>query len=305
MSVSAERPWGSHSLLLSLPAVIIKLNGLTKAQIHSLQGNYQRFFCEPSPITDEYCIECNVYQLDREPCISHKEVSWKGQYAPRQVRLGNGIELTGINFQAKIISPCSHKFSSISVVNEQDIAKTSVIENFLRILTAHQALSLKGLVLHSAGLVYDDLAFIFSGRSNAGKTTLTRKAYQHGARVLSDDINVLLPEGEGYRAYAVPFTGEFGRTLEHQGGQESYPVAGIILLEQGDGIRTEKVKNSDAVAALLAGCPFVNTVAEESASLFEAVINLVAHHSVIRLVSGRDDRIDEIMAAVKKELQAV
>ncbi|MCI5122459.1 MAG: hypothetical protein D3908_14965, partial [Candidatus Electrothrix sp. AUS4] len=271
-----KRPWGIHSLLLSLPAVKIKLNGLTKAQLLALKDSYQRFLGETSQAGNAYCIECNVYQADREPQITPQEVARDGQYAPRQVRLGNGIELTGVNFQAKMMLSSLQEFSSIYVVNEEDLAKTSVIENFLRILTAHQALSLQGLVLHSAGLVFDNQAFIFPGRSNAGKTTLTRKAYQHGARVLSDDINVLLPHKEGYRAYAVPFTGEFGRTLEHKGGQESYPVAAIVLLEQGKGIGTVKVKKAEAVAALLAGCPFVNTLAEQSAPLFDAVTQLVS-----------------------------
>ena len=91
--------------------------------------------------------------------------------------------------------------------------------------------------------------------------------------------------------------------MEHTGGQDSYPVAGIILLEQGEGVLTTKVKTSDAVATLLAGCPFVNTNVEESTALFDAVINLVTQLPVIRLVSSRDDKVDEIMAAVTKRLR--
>jgi hypothetical protein len=151
-------------------------------------------------------------------------------------------------------------------------------------------------------LVFDDSAYIFSGRSNAGKTTLTRKAYKQGAWVLSDDINLLLPDRDGYKAHAVPFTGEFGRTLDHEGGQASYPVKAIILLKQGEELTTEKVSASDAVATLLTGCPFVNTDAELSSSLFDAVINLVETLPVIRLTSSRDDSIENIMQAVQEQL---
>ncbi len=186
----------------------------------------------------------------------------------------------------------------LGVTEEHELAKTSVIENFLRILAAHCTLQQGGLILHSAGLVFDGQAYIFSGRSNAGKTTLTRKAYRYGARVLSDDINLLLPGKEGYKAHAVPFTGEFGRTLEHSGGQDSYPVAGIILLRQGEKLAVQSVTTADAVAGLLAGCPFVNTDTVESDRLFDAVISLVTALPVIRLVCTRDDDIEDIMAAV-------
>ena len=147
--------------------------------------------------------------------------------------------------------------------------------------------------------MFDGQAYIFSGRSNAGKTTLTRKAHEIGARVLSDDINLVLPGNNGYQAHAVPFTGEFGRTLDHPGGKETYPVAGIVLLEQSDSLATETVSQSAAVARLLTGSPFVNTDAEESEKLFDVVNSLVTQVPVIKLLSRRDDKIDEIMHAVK------
>ncbi|MCI5141705.1 MAG: hypothetical protein D3909_08250 [Candidatus Electrothrix sp. ATG1] len=305
--MQVKKQWGTHSLLFKLPAMTIQLKGLSRAQRELLAADYRRFTTPPPQHADESCIECRVYQLPQALLASHEQLTWNGQYAPLQTRTPHGVELTGINFLAQIQQESPHIPLTLGVAEEKELAQSIVIENFLRVTTAYRAIQQGGLLLHSAGLVYEDeksekQAFIFPGRSNAGKTTLTRKAYQHGARVLSDDINVLLPHEEGYHAYAVPFTGEFGRTLEHKGGQESYPVAGIILLEQGEGIRTTKVKNAEAVAALLAGCPFVNTVAEESTLLFDAVLNLVSRLPVIRLVSGRDGKIDEIMAAVRKEL---
>ncbi len=156
-------------------------------------------------------------------------------------------------------------------------------------------LQYSGVVLHSAGLVFDEQAYIFSGRSNAGKTTLTRKAYAIGARVLSDDINLILPGDTGYDAYAVPFTGEFGRTLDHAGGKESYPVAGIVLLEHSDHLETLPVSSSAAVARLLTGCPFVNTDEHESDALFDSITGIVEKVPVIRLLSRKEDGIDDIM----------
>ena len=181
---------------------------------------------------------CDVFRLHNAPKVTADQLTRDGQYAPRKssIRRIRGIcKVTGINFEADLALQTS-AVSSLSVFHEHELAQANVIENYLRIFSAHRVLQQGGVVLHSAGLVFDDKAYIFSGKSNAGKTTLTRKAYRIGARVLSDDINLLLPseDGKNFDAYAVPFSGEFGRTLDHTGSNESYPVAGIILLEQDD-----------------------------------------------------------------------
>ncbi len=296
--------WGKYSLLLNLPGSSVYVTGISSVQRTLLEVTYSKFTAESIDNLTEDTIECKAYRLKDIPHITAKELTRDGQYSPRQIRESEDIHLTGINFEAWFGFSLRYPFASLGVAVELELADSGVIENFLRVYAAHRTLKQGGLVLHSAGLVFDDRAYIFSGRSNAGKTTLTRKAYQKGARVLSDDINLLLPATEGYQAHAVPFTGEFGRTLDQSGGLDAYPVAAVILLKQGERLATETVTTADAVATLLTGCPFVNTDAEESSALFDAVINLVAALPVIRLFSSRDDNVDDIMAAITKQLQS-
>ena len=279
----------------------VRLAGLSGAQYDALKEIYPDFIAETDPgIEATEDIVCLAYRLDHLPGVTPDMLTQDGQYTPRSVRReGFGIELTGINFEAQIGLGPNPVVSSLGVALEHELQQANVIENFLRVYAAHRVLELGGVMLHSAALVFGGQAYVFSGRSNAGKTTLTRKAYDAGARVLSDDINLVLPGKNGYRAHAVPFTGDFGRTLNHPGGKETYPVAGIVLLEQGDSLATETVKQSAAVARLLTGSPFVNTDAEESDKLFDAVTGLVAQVPVIRFLSRRDDKIDMIMRAVK------
>ena len=291
--------WGSRSLSINLPAVNINFIGLSDQQHETLCKSYLNF---TQPKGETSGIECCVFRLDCLPEISPSELSLKGLYAPKKVRNKDldYLSITGANFEARL-TLASPGISTLGVVNEKELAHANVIENFLRIVSAHKVLEQKGVVLHSAGLVFDENAYIFSGRSNAGKTTLTRKAYAKGARVLSDDINLVLPSSTGYDAHAVPFTGEFGRTLDHDGGKESYPLSGIILLEQGEQLQTLPVAKSIAVARLLTGCPFVNTDEYESSALFDSVTGLVEKVPVIRMLNRRDNSIDDIMAAVKKQ----
>ena len=303
--VSRWSTWGTHYLQFKLPMTTVRLTGLSGAQYDALKESYPDFIAEMDPgIEVKEDIVCLAYRLDHPPAVSPGMLTLDGQYAPRSIRRERcGIELTGINFEAQIGLGRNPAVSSLGVALEHELQQANVIENFLRVYTAHRALELGGVMLHSAGLVFDDQAYVFSGRSNAGKTTLTRKAYEIGARILSDDINLVLPGKNGYQAHAVPFTGEFGRTLDHRGGKETYPVAGIVLLEQSDSLATETVNQSAAVARLLTGSPFVNMDAEESEKLFDAVTGLVAQVPVIRLLSRRDDKIDAIMHAVKSRFE--
>ncbi len=299
--MGSQIPWGALSLTLNLPAVSINLRGLSHHQHKTLKETYSRFSLVP-PAAEVADIECDVFCLEKSPGLSSEELTRAGQYAPKKIRGKDSdtLNVIGSNFEAQLGLNAAGK-SSLGVTNEAELAHANVIENYLRIISAHRVLKQKGAVLHSAGLVLDGKAYIFSGRSNAGKTTLTHKAYDQGAHVLSDDINLVLPGKRGYEAYAVPFTGEFGRTLEHAGGKESYPLAGIILLEQGNLLQTMPVSGPVAVARLLAGCPFVNTDEHESEALFDSITTLVETVPVIHLLNRRDSSFDDIMAAVKKQ----
>lgn len=298
-----RQPWGERSLRLDLPATSLKLTGLSAAQFASLSSDFPGFIARMGPDANRPALHCGVYRLPRPLAVSADILTRDGQYAPRKIRRLDQIEITGTNFAARIGPSGSVASASLGVAEEHELAQANVIENFLRVLTAHRALGRGGVVLHSAGLVFGRRAFIFAGRSGAGKTTLTRKGHEKGARVLSDDINLLLPCAGGYEAHAVPFTGEFGRSLAPTDSRAAYVVAGLVLLTQRDRLQTKPVTGSVAVARLLTGCPFVNTDTDESAALFDAVTGLVARVPVIGLGCRRDDDIEHIMNAVTTEIE--
>jgi len=299
--------WGRHSLILNLPATTIEVSGLSDRQADVLKQAYTGFVIQNGE--PEQCdTHCRALRLNHPLGISSEDLTRDGLYSPKICRQTEyEFTLTGINFESVIRSDVSSTEATLAVASEEDLVLSGVFENFLRVLSSHQVLQKGGVALHSAGLVFSEQAYIFSGPSNAGKTTLTHKAHKKGARVLSDDINLVLPDKDektcAYDAYAVPFTGEFGRTLDHAGGKDSYPVAGIILLEQSNRLETHPVTPSMAVARLLTGCPFVNTDEHESDALFNSVTGLVSKVPVIRLLSQRDDDIDDIMVAVKEQFK--
>jgi len=288
--------WGEARLPFSLAAFDFVFEGLSDWQREALCRLYPAFVRTGScnPRTSPH--HCHIRKLPAPPRVSAADLTRDDLYAMRCRWNGRQYALTGINFEAEIsLDPGSA--STLGVAREHELAQANVIENFLRVFSAHHALRKGGLMLHSAGLVFDGRAWIFPGYSNAGKTTLTRKAYAVGARVLSDDINLLLPASTAFSAHAVPFTGEFGRGLEHEGGGE-WPVAAMVLLEQGERLEATAIAPAAAVARLLAACPFVNQDARESEILFDNVVSVIERLPVIRLRCRRDDPVDAIMSAV-------
>ena len=299
-------PWGPCELGLDLPSGKVHLRGLSHTQADSLRRGYAGFLVDTA-LSGAKLLRCSAYRLTNSPGLPEKDLTRDGQYTPLKNRQnpGPGFSLTGVNFVARV-EPCpGSAASSIGIVNEEELAQPIVIENFLRVISAHGALRQGGVMLHSAGLVIGNRAYLFCGRSNAGKTTLTRKAWKMGARVLSDDINLVMPAGEEYRAHAVPFTGEFGRTLDQPEGQESFPVAGLVLLEQGKHLGWETVTKAEAVASLMAGCPFVNDDEQASSLLFDALLGLVSALPVIRLKNRKEDSMEGIFSVVEAGLTAI
>ncbi len=134
----------------------IRFDGLSRNQQEELAEAYRNFSPHTTGRAD---ITCRIYRLNSEPNINDDELTLDGQYAPKKTRhLPTGhLTVTGNNFQASLTLNASGQ-SSLGVVNEQELAYAHVIENYLRILTAHRVLEHGGVVLHSAGIVYAEKA---------------------------------------------------------------------------------------------------------------------------------------------------
>jgi hypothetical protein len=300
VSLNLEPEWGKHSLLLDLPTGAVCFTGLSQAQLSSLHSLYPRFVRDQTR-SAAGSTACRAVRLARPLQIDPRGLAANGLYSPIRVHGPGGIELTGVNFRAQI-SQGMHGRACLGVALEHELALPNVIENFLRVLAAQRALTHGGALLHSAGLVYNGRCYLFVGRSGAGKTTLSRKAYHDGAVVLSDDINLLLPHEGGYQAYAVPFTGEFGRVRRQDAAKPTYGVAAIILMEQAGQLVVHRSGAAHAVARLVVCCPFVNNDERETATLLENLGGLVDEVPVIHMENRREDSFRAIMAAVRGAL---
>jgi len=145
-----------------------------------------------------------------------------------------------------------------------------------------------GFLLHAASAVRDGRAFIFSGVSGAGKTTISRLA-PRDATLLTDEISYIRPDGNGYRAFGTPFAGE----LATLGENVSAPLSTLFFLEKGNENRVENVAKDQAMRSLLRNILFFADDVELVDLVFQSACNFVERARIRRLTFVPDSRVWE------------
>jgi hypothetical protein len=151
------------------------------------------------------------------------------------------------------------------------------IEHFFRVVTAIRIFSLGGLLVHGAGIVKDQLGYIFTGYSGAGKTTVCRLS--EGIVVLNDDMVILSPTVSGWQISATPFT----NPTQVRPGSGSAPLHQILFLRQDKDHHLEDIPNSKAVAELLTHVPVISLSPQYTSSLVIRCIDIIRKTSVKEL----------------------
>jgi len=120
------------------------------------------------------------------------------------------------------------------------------LDSVLRILHSLILAERGGFLLHAASAICEGRAYLFSGVSGAGKTTMTRLA-PAGITLLTDEISYLRPSAGGYAAFGTPFAGELARAGENC----TAPVSALFFLEQGPENRADELTSAESVRRLL------------------------------------------------------
>ena len=137
------------------------------------------------------------------------------------------------------------------------------LDSLLRVLLSWKLLGRRGFLLHAATVVRDGKAYIFTGRSGAGKSTVASLSPE--GSVLTDEISLLRREHGMWRAYGTPFWGEFRAA----GLNISAPLAGVFRLVQAAENRVTPLRPLAILRALLPNVLFFSAEAEANRRLLE------------------------------------
>jgi hypothetical protein len=293
-----ERPrgdaWGDRELRLDLPGGPYQLLGLSAGQEEGVlatfpaarglvggasPGGAGATGDAPIPIQLLRCTPDEFLEVDVRGWDYGLDFDW----APAAVRVA------GLGLQGRLDWRPGHPGLAGALWLHEDGGERfpGVFENFLRVLVAYRLLELGGAVLHSAGVVRDGAAFLFLGRSGAGKTTAARLSLARGGmEVLSDDLNALMiGEAEsgaesdarsgagGCVVLKLPFTGDLG---ERRALRPPLPLGGLLRLAQDSADALAPLSRAETLACLLACAPFVNVDPHRRERLEEVLLALAA-----------------------------
>jgi hypothetical protein len=282
-------PWGERELLLDLPGGPYHCSGLSAAQEEAVDATFPGSLLPGSLLAATLLPGSRFAAPAARPPVRVRLLRCAAaDFLPVDVR---GWEY-GLDFDW---SPAAVRIAGLGLMARlewsPDLAAAlwtpedagrpfpGVFENVLRVLVAYRLLEIGGVVLHCAGVVRNGAAFLFLGRSGAGKTTVARLSLAAGAEVLSDDLNALCPGdggaggGAGCAVVKLPFTGDLG---ERRAARPPVPLAALLRLEQDVDDALAPLSRAETLGCLLTCAPFVNVDPYRRDRLQQALLDLLA-----------------------------
>jgi len=161
------------------------------------------------------------------------------------------------------------------------------LDSVLRIVHSLElAESGEGFLLHSASVIRNGRAFLFSGVSGAGKTTISRLA-PADVTLLSDEISYVRMLGERYYAFGTPFAGDLGISGENV----MAPLHTVYFLNKGDRNRISPVSPAAAVSSLLRNVLFFADDERLVGRVFQTACEFVSRVPVFELTFRPDEEV--------------
>jgi hypothetical protein len=159
------------------------------------------------------------------------------------------------------------------------------IDSIMRIVHSLVLAERGGFLVHSASAVRNARAFLFSGVSGAGKTTISRLA-PPDVTLLTDEISYVCRSSDenGYRAFGTPFAGDLGKAGENI----SAPIAALYLLVQGRHNHASPIGPADAARRLLRNILFFADDACRVEQLFRTACEFVSRVPIYELTFRPD-----------------
>ena len=143
-----------------------------------------------------------------------------------------------------------------------------------------------GFLLHASSVVRNGRAYLFTGPSGAGKTTIARLA-PADAVVLTDEISYVRRVGGRYMAYGTPFAGE----LSDSGEPVSAPIAAVFGLAWASDPIRDPLTAGAAVRILMRNMLFFAADPALTGHLLETACDFAGVVPAFRLAFAPDARV--------------
>lgn len=192
-------------------------------------------------------VEVNYCQPDVAVIGDEKWIGWNEW--PHEIELIDFQSSWGI-VQRDFVAKVAKDFKSVYAIGPVWSFETcDSIDNIISYVIGKHIIEKNGLVLHAACVVINDEAFVFFGKSGAGKSTIAEHSFKkYNFKVISSDQVLLKYDNEQLYAIVVPTTiPEF--PLDHS-AREKQPIkvkAIIHLVQSLDVFSWKPLSNSEFI----------------------------------------------------------
>lgn len=152
------------------------------------------------------------------------------------------------------------------------------LDSLIRILLSVLLAPQRGFLLHAATVLRGGRAYVFTGKSGAGKSTVA--SLSPAGSVLTDEISLLKFVDGAWHAFGTPFWGEF----RAEGANVHAPIAGLYFLNQAPDDRIERLSVREALRAILPNVLFFSQDRQMTEGLLRLLAEFVDEVSCQRLL---------------------
>ncbi len=165
------------------------------------------------------------------------------------------------------------------------------LDSLIRILLSLLLAPERGFLLHAATVVRNGRAYVFTGKSGAGKSTVA--SLSPAGSVLTDEISLLKFVEGSWHAFGTPFWGEF----RAKGANIKTPIAGLYCLEQSSENRIEALSARAVLRCILPNILFFSRETEITKRLLNLLSEFIASVWCYRLFFRNDPDFWRVVAA--------
>jgi hypothetical protein len=162
------------------------------------------------------------------------------------------------------------------------------VDSVLRIVHTLLLSKERGFLLHASSAIRNGRAFLFTGPSGAGKTTIVRAAPQD-VLVLTDEISYVRHTPDGYVAFGTPFAGEWADV----GEPASAPIAALFRLGWSADNSRKPLDQGTTVRTLMRNILFFADDPSLTTDLLDTACDFAASVPAFELSFAPDSRVWE------------
>jgi hypothetical protein len=261
----------SHQVVIEIGGIPVGLRTTDAAFVTVLQGRYRDYVKSGVEPEFKFCVElvsADMFSRDADLSVRFEDGEWHLERGDFRARWNPTTRQGQIRQSAN-----PYSFDAV-----------------LRIVHTILLAPTGGFLLHASSAVRNGKSYLFSGLSEAGKTTMARLA-PLDVELLTDEASYIRKAESQYVACGTPFAGEFGEP----GKDISAPIAAVYLLAKAAENRIDPVEPAEAIRRLMRNVLFFAHDAELVRLVFDSICAFVATVPVFQLSFYPDQRVWELI----------